>query len=172
VRFWFDTEFIENGPDSPVVPLSIGIVADDGRRYYAINRDADWTVANVWVQTNVIPYLEPASEEKFYRHRGEIAEEIEEFVGDKPEFWGYYCDYDWVVLCQLYGTMVDLPKGWPMFCLDVKQLAWMLGNPKLPKQDPDAEHQALNDALWTKAAWEFLLDFWDPAIAKARKSDA
>lgn len=36
-------------------------------------------------------------------------------------------DYDWVVLCQLYGTMMDLPKGWPMYCRDVKQLcdsAW------------------------------------------------
>jgi hypothetical protein len=38
-----------------------------------------------------------------------------------PEFYGYYCDYDWVVFCQLFGKMIDLPKGFPMYCFDLKQ---------------------------------------------------
>jgi 3' exoribonuclease, RNase T-like len=154
MRFWLDSEFMEDG--KTIELLSIGIVAEDGREYYAISRDADWLDANDWVAANVIPALEPASEEKFYRHRGEIAEEVEDFVGEKPEFWGYYADYDWVVLCQLYGRMIDLPKGWPMFCLDVKQLCWMLGNPKLPP--PEGEHHALVDARWTKGAFDFLME--------------
>jgi len=155
-RFWFDTEFMEDGRTIDL--LSIGIVSENNEAYYAINRDADWLNANVWVQANVIPALEPSSEEKFYRHRGEIAEEVEDFVGAHPEFWAYYADYDWVVMCQLFGSMMDLPKTWPMFCLDVKQLAWMLGNPKLPEQAEADEHHALNDARWTKQAWEFLMD--------------
>jgi hypothetical protein len=65
------------------------------------------------------------------------------------------CSYDWVVLCQLFGTMMDLPKGWPMYCRDVKQLADSLGNPKLPDQKT-AEHHALSDAVWTQEAWQFL----------------
>lgn len=35
-------------------------------------------------------------------------------------------------------------------------LAFAKGNPRLPAQDPKSEHGALADALWTKAAWEFL----------------
>ena len=38
-----------------------------------------------------------------------------------PQFYGYYCDYDWVVLCWLFGRMIDLPKGFPMFAFDLKQ---------------------------------------------------
>jgi hypothetical protein len=59
-------------------------------------------------------------------------------------------------LCQLYGTMMDLPKGWPMYCRDVKQWCDMLGNPKLPEQK-STEHHALLDAHWTREAWLFLL---------------
>ena len=45
--------------------------------------------------------------------------------------------------------------GWPMYCRDVKQLCDMLGNPKLPEQKSQ-EHNALQDAIWTGDAWEFL----------------
>lgn len=37
------------------------------------------------------------------------------------EFYGYYADYDWVLFCSLFGTMMDLPKGFPMYCRDLKQ---------------------------------------------------
>ena len=40
---------------------------------------------------------------------------------EQPEFYGYYSDYDWVVFAQLFGTMMDLPKGFPMYCKDLKQ---------------------------------------------------
>lgn len=49
-------------------------------------------------------------------------------------------------LCQLYGPMIDLPKGWPMYCRDLKQLLDDRGNPKMPK--PLKEHNALSDAQW------------------------
>jgi hypothetical protein len=56
----------------------------------------------------------------------------------------------------LFGTMMDLPKGWPMYCRDLKQAVDLAGNPKLPKQTT-AEHSALGDAIWTKDAWDWLL---------------
>jgi len=37
-------------------------------------------------------------------------------------FYGYYADYDWVVFCWLFGRMIDLPKEFPMYCIDLKQL--------------------------------------------------
>jgi hypothetical protein len=38
------------------------------------------------------------------------------------EVYGYYCDYDWVLFCSLFGTMKELPKYFPMYCRDIKQM--------------------------------------------------
>lgn len=38
------------------------------------------------------------------------------------EFYADYCSYDWVVFCWLFGKMIDLPKGFPMYCNDLQQL--------------------------------------------------
>lgn len=38
------------------------------------------------------------------------------------EFYGYFCDYDWVVFCSLFGTMDKLPNGFPYYCHDLKQM--------------------------------------------------
>jgi hypothetical protein len=148
VKIWFDTEFIEDGKTIDLI--SIALVAEDGREYYAECAECDLSRASQWVIENVFPHL--TGEKK---PRSQIAKEIVEFAGAKPEFWAYYADYDWVALCQLFGRMIDLPDGWPMFCRDVKQLCVDKGDPKLPKQKT-AEHSALDDARWTKAAWTFL----------------
>lgn len=151
MRFWFDTEFYENGRTIDLI--SIGIVAEDGRAYYAESEHAQLlTERDPWLMKNVRPHLQGASAQK---PRERIASEIVDFFGAKPEIWAYYADYDWVVLCQLYGRMIDLPKGWPMFCRDVKQLADSLGNPKIPVQNAN-EHDALADAIWAQRAWTYL----------------
>ncbi|HYC65061.1 MAG TPA: 3'-5' exoribonuclease [Reyranellaceae bacterium] len=148
-RIWFDTEFIEDGKTIDL--LSIGMVREDGLTYYAEIAEADRSKANDWVKANVLPHLTgtPLPRER-------VARAIVEFAGESPEFWGYYADYDWVALCQLYGTMMQLPKGWPMYCRDLKQAVDLAGNPKLPENKGTA-HDAMDDALWTKAAWEWLL---------------
>ena len=43
---------------------------------------------------------------------------------NKPVFYAYYADYDWVVFCWLFGRMIDLPKGFPMYCNDLQQIAF------------------------------------------------
>jgi hypothetical protein len=150
MRYWFDTEFIERPCTIDLV--SIGIVAEDGRELYAESHETDWKQADDWLLTNVKAHLRgPAMS------REDIRDNVLRFVGDDqaPEFWAYYADYDWVVFCWLFGRMIDLPKGFPMFCRDIKQWAVDLGNPKLPDQD-GTEHHALADARWNREAWEFL----------------
>lgn len=78
-------------------------------------------------------------------------------INDKskePVFYGYYADYDWVVFCWLFGNMMDLPKGFPMYCRDLKQSMDELGLDKEWKRtncpDPIGEHNALIDAKWNK----------------------
>lgn len=150
MRFWFDTEFIEDGRTIDL--MSIGVVAEDGRTYYAETDDWIPGKASPWVWANVIPHLQGG---KAIKPRDVIARELVEFMGEKPEIWAYFADYDWVALCQLHGRMIDLPEGWPMYCRDVKQLCDSLGNPALPAQTT-TEHHALADALWTREAWNYL----------------
>lgn len=156
MRIWFDTEFIEDGKTIDLI--SIGMVREDGQFFYAINNECAFERASPWVVENVINHLPPTDHES-WMSRGAIRNHILAFAtpyGEKtPEFWAYYCSYDWVVLCQLFGTMMDLPEGWPKFCRDIKQLAVMRGDPELPSK-PELEHHALADAMWTKSAWEFL----------------
>lgn len=151
MKIWFDTEFIEDGKTIDLI--SIGMVSEVGATLYLENRDCDHSRASDWVKANVLPHLTGRAG----HNAAGIGQIIRKWAGEKPEFWGYYADYDWVVLCQLFGTMMDLPKGWPMYCRDIKQLCDSLGNPKLPEQGK-GEHHALADAQWNKLAWEFLRD--------------
>jgi hypothetical protein len=89
-------------------------------------------------------------------------------VSEKPEFWGYYADYDHVILSQLFGTMMDLPNGFPMYTRDIKQWCDQLGNPKLPKQEGTVHH-ALGDAHWNQQAWEFLKQYEESKHATAQQ---
>lgn len=150
MKIWFDTEFIEDG--HIIGLLSIGAVREDGREFYAEIAETDRDQANDWVKANVLPRLTGP-----VMPRAEAATKLVEFAGDEPEFWAYFCSYDWVALCQMYGTMMDLPAGWPMFCRDLKQSAMEQGVPNLqeavPQQD---EHNALADARWTREAWRHL----------------
>lgn len=73
----------------------------------------------------------------------------------EPEFWANYGAYDWVVFCQLFGTMIDLPTGFSMFINDIQQLAADLGNPELPRQKNQI-HNALSDAYYVKMLYEYL----------------
>jgi hypothetical protein len=161
MKYWLDTEFIEDGKTIDLI--SIGIVAEDGRELYA-QSDCDLSKASQWVVENVVRHLQPT-----FQPREDVRLEVLAFCDldkyGKPEFWGYYADYDWVVLCQLFGSMMDLPKGWPMYCRDIKQLCDDKGNPRLPEQGK-GEHHALADARWNKAAWEFLLSV--PAEGQSR----
>lgn len=148
MKIWFDTEFIDDGRTIDL--LSIGMVREDGATYYAEPAETDRNKACAWVMVNVFPNLcGPV------KPRGTIKQDILMFCGANPEFWAYFGSYDWVALCQLFGPMIALPQGWPMMPLDVKQLQVMRGIKTLPKQTT-VEHNALNDALWTKEAWESL----------------
>ena len=150
MKIWFDTEFIEDG--ETIKLLSIGLVRADGATYYAEPEETDRTCVSDWVAENVLPHLNGP-----IKPSAVVAAEIVEFAGADPEFWAYYCSYDWVAICQLYGMMMDLPSGWPMFCRDVQQLRSELGVTDLPEQT-STQHNTLADALWTKKAHEFLIE--------------
>ena len=163
MRHFFDTEFIEYGPDGKnkgtIDLVSIGIVSEDGGEYYAIHDGFDSSRANEWVKANVLTKLE---EEITRKSSAQIRKDILEFVGfDKnPEFYAYFCAYDWVVFCWIFGTMSELPEHFPMWCRDIKQIMSQnnITRDQLPSQDEDGHHNALEDALWNKRAFRKIED--------------
>lgn len=185
MKYFLDTEFIEDGKTIDLV--SIGIFCEDGRRLYRQHKDAVFNKASDWVWRNVFPHLlhfdmrtaKCQDAECPWAYRWEIRDAVKDFCDPekygKPEFWGYYADYDWVAFCQLFGTMIELPRGFPMYCRDIKQLCDFLGNPELPPNPNTSEHHALKDAEWNKTAYDFLMTLKpqrEPRLVRTRKSNA
>lgn len=161
----YDTEFIESGGSSSILLLSIGMVRDDGATYYAVVDDRDvitLALMNPWLAENVIPALPIqffvdgqrwtwATGHRDYsavKPRRQIAAEIAEFITGTPDpqLWAWYGAYDFVALSQLWGRLVDAPRGVPRWTHDLKQEAERLGNPALPSLAGITKHNALDDA--------------------------
>ena len=184
MKYWYDTEFIEDG--NTIDLISIGIVAEDGREYYAVSTEFKQSKADSWVCANVLVHLPQRyvteldsprirGESLAWKTRARIKQDILDFFDIKkygnPELWGYYSAYDHVVFCQLFGKMINLPEGYPYYTKDIKQLCVALGDPDLPRQDNN-EHHALADARWTKLAYEFLIGLAnEPDTGKNRKGN-
>jgi hypothetical protein len=52
MKYFLDTEFIEQ--PCTIQLISIGLVAEDGREFYAISNEFDVNLASPWVMENVI----------------------------------------------------------------------------------------------------------------------
>lgn len=252
MNYYYDTEFLEGaqkkwfGKTKPTIDLiSIGIVSEDGREYYAISKDFNLKEAwnkndldpnhkrnykqkdNYWIRENVLkPIFQellysgykkaklpiPDVDKKQFTYKNlkkliqsfgktnkQIAQEVKNFCYSDKEtrdgggqfvsgsflpnkyptikFYGYYSAYDHVALCWLFGKMIDLPKGFPMYTIDLKQimdekvedysdhfsngnesfktkLSWIKNKDNYPKQTN--EHNALADAKWNKELHNFL----------------
>jgi hypothetical protein len=179
-RFFYDTEFREEGPDSPIEFISIGIVRDDGAEYYAVSSefDVEAVLQHTWLRENVWPYLPQveAGTGKWFNQLGtaqaskrgwnvwldldhpsvkprrRIATEIAHFVlaEPNPQLWAYYPSYDHVVMCQLFGTMMDLPRGFPMRTRDLMDLVEDGGHVLADLPQKENEHKAIDDARWNR----------------------
>ncbi len=154
-KYFMDLEFYESGPKNPIIFISIGIVCDDGREYYSVSNEFKEKTLSKWLKDNVVPNL--GLDESERKSLKKIKKEILDFIGkDKdPEFYGYYCDYDWVVFCQLFGAMIDLPDFFPKYCIDLKQIIDEAKIKEIPEQE-GTEHNALDDAKYNYELYEDL----------------
>jgi hypothetical protein len=163
MKYFYDCAFLEDG--LTVDLISIGIVAENGDEYYAVNRDAPWrrVAKHPWLVGNVVPSLPHGYAKRFYtkwtnplaldfghpsvRSKSVIAYEVLNFLlrdGD-PELWAWYAAYDHVCYTQLWGPVSELPYGLPMRTNDLTQEHARQGYPALPDQ-ASGEHHALDDA--------------------------
>jgi hypothetical protein len=154
LRYFIDTEYFDDC--STVELVAIGVVAEDGREFFAVSADFDDEKPSPWLRANVLPLLPPRTDSA-WMGRVEIRDRLRAFVGTDAEFWSVCAEWDWYLLVRLFGGLNDLPPSWPMTCWDLWQRALHLGNPPLPKHT-GREHHALEDARWHKQVYEALAE--------------
>jgi hypothetical protein len=155
VRFFYDCEFIEDGVVIDLV--SIGVVDEKGREFYAVSTEFDPDRAGPWVREHVLPKLPPPSDSA-WRGRARLREDLLDFLtasGKVIELWAWFAAYDHVALAQLWGAMPALPAALPRFTRDLRQRWEDLGKPKLPPA-PNDVHDALADAKHNLARWRVM----------------
>ncbi|MGW4223023.1 3'-5' exoribonuclease domain-containing protein [Streptomyces bauhiniae] len=173
----YDLEFLEDGVRIELI--SIGMVCDDGREYYAVNRDMPVRkiCKHKWLMENVVPSLPQGHGDRrnhlprswlfdyadpVVKRRERIADDVMNFIraaGPAVELWANYGAYDHVALAQLWGRMIDLPEGVPMFTCDIQQERLRLGFrwDELPQQE-SGEHNALADARHNQTVRRWLAE--------------
>jgi len=164
MKYFFDTEFYEDG--ERIHPISLGMVREDRKELY-FEYQFDESIVSDWVRDHVVCHLEWKPEHRITRP--DACEMLLDFVGDdpKPEFWAYFADYDWILLCQTFGTMMDLPEHFPKFCMDIQQYWYTLGKPhksRVRPAKPANAHNALADARWNLDYYKNLKSWWETKI--------
>ncbi len=137
MRYFYDCEFIEDGRTIDLV--SIGVVCEDGREYYAVSTEFDPARAGSWVRKNVLPKL-PQPSSPLWKSREKIRDDLLKFFVPRPmvvpELWAWVAAYDHVALCQLWGDMTELPQSMPRYTRELRQFWEDNGSPALPSRPP------------------------------------
>jgi len=128
MKIFFDCEF--TGLRKHATLISIGLISEDGRTFYAEFNDYNQAQVNEWIQDNVIRNLifkptkegeqEPYIKSKFKNeiwniemcgNSASIATELMEWLlqFDEVEIWGDCLTYDWVLLCELFDGAFGIP---------------------------------------------------------------
>lgn len=174
MKIFFDTEF--TGLHKNTTLISIGLVTEEGRTFYAEFTDYDKSQVDDWIQENVIDNLKyNDSKEILYRshsswsmksHTKFIAKKLKEWLKESGdvEMWSDCLSYDWVLFNDLFGSAFDIPKNVYYIPFDICTLF------KLKGVDPDIsrekfikdkikgiKHTSLYDALVIKECYEKLI---------------
>ncbi len=152
-RYFYDCEFIEDGVTIDLV--SIGVVAEDGREFYAVSTEFNPARAGDWVRRNVLDKLPPPAS-AVWRSRRQIRDELANFLlapGLPVELWAWFAAYDHVALAQLWGAMPSLPKRLPRLTREIRQHWEAAGSPAIPQHTAE-RHSALADARLAYARWQ------------------
>ena len=152
-RYFYDCEFIEDG--RTIELISIGVIAQDGREFYAVSTEFDSGRATPWVRRHVLNKLPPPADPAWLS-RSAIRDALYAFLSAPKlpvELWAWYAAYDHVVLAQLWGSMPELPRDVPRLTREIRQHWDAAGSPPIPGPGTD-RHDALADARLAYARWQ------------------
>lgn len=155
LRYFLDTEHTGDGERFELI--SIAVVSEDGRDYYAAVESYDSAAVTPRIAEHVLPKLPPPGD-PLCRSREQIRDDLAAFViGDMIEFWTMCAWSDWSLVVRLFGRFEDVPNSWPMACWDLWQLEAELGVTSTDRlSEPDRLHNALVEAYYHKRIYEWL----------------
>lgn len=162
MKIFFDTEFTGLHKDTTLI--SIGLISEDGRTFYAELNDYDKTQVDEWLQANVIDNLilgeSKEGEQEYYAAtrshdnpvgndlynnfsvtlRGNISEVKDALKVwfeqfDKIEIWSDCLAYDWVLFNNIFGHAFNIPNNVNYIPLDICTLF------KIKGIDPDISRE-------------------------------
>jgi hypothetical protein len=119
MRIYFDTEFTGLHKDTTLI--SIGLVDDFNRTFYAELTDYNRLQVDEWIESNVIAHLSKTSEElkqmadiTIVGGKKEVALALREWLNEYKtvEWVSDVCHYDFVLLIDLvYSHALNIPYG-------------------------------------------------------------
>ena len=162
-KVFFDSEF--TGLHQNTTLISIGLVSECGKTFYAEFNDYDSSQVDDWLRKNVIEKLRYNGTSQFlYNVDGNIfykgaSENIKEKLViwlakfENVEMWSDCLSYDWVLFCQLFGHAFNIPNNVYYIPFDICTLFRAEGiDPDISREgyselkDTADKHNALWDA--------------------------
>lgn len=154
---FFDTEF--TGLTQGTTLVSIGMVTDGGREFYAELNDYAKDQVDDWLKANVIANLTGEN----VMGKQELADKITDFLSryERVEMWSDCLAYDWVLFNAVFGGAFNIPKNVYYIPFDISTLMKIKGvDPDINREEfagiEGAKHNALHDAKVIKACYEKL----------------
>jgi len=160
MRIYFDTEFTGLHKDTTLI--SIGMIDEDGREYYAELCDYDREQCDEWIEENVLNNLKGGN----FITKDELKNELTEWLSEYEdvEIWSDCLSYDWVLFNDIFGGAFDIPKNVYYIPFDICTLMKVKGvDPDISREDyaemneKSSKHNALWDAKVIKACYEKLI---------------
>lgn len=185
MKIFLDTEF--TGLHQKTTLISIGLVSEDGREFYAEFTDYDKSQVNEWIRENVINKLMLGDRETYtsdFIKGGSTSAKGDKFyiknalrlwlssfdkeIGDEDEsieIWSDCLAYDWVLFCELFRGAVNIPKNIYYIPFDLSTLLKIKGvDPDINRHkfgevvnDVDRQHNSISDAVDIKACYNKLM---------------
>ena len=134
MNLYFDTEF--TGLHAGTTLISIGIVAENGKKFYAEFSDYDENQCDNWIKENVLKHTILGGNDILAKRLGDDSEttvvlgskaDIQYELGkwlkqfDSVQFVSDVCHYDMVLLIDIFGGAFDLPENVSSVCHDINQ---------------------------------------------------
>lgn len=168
MKVFFDTEF--TGLHQNTTLISIGMVTEDGEKFYWELNDYDESQIDKWLNDNVLSNL-AANGGKVdiavpgYGNKKELEMALRDFLcsWDQVEMWSDCLSYDWVLFNQLFGHAFNIPKNVNYIPFDICTLFKIKGiDPDINREEyagagEGNKHNALWDAQVIKACYEKLM---------------
>lgn len=127
MKIFFDTEF--TGLHKNTSLISLGMVDENGRTFYAEFTDYDKNQVNDWLQKNVINNLINDSNKINYESDNWYVIGDKDFICTMLKKWlkeydsvqlvSDVCHYDMVLFIDIFGTAFDLPSNVSPVCYDI-----------------------------------------------------